>query len=278
MPIDTGAPHGLLRGAHHASSPPGQRATPAGALTAPCLKEALGDVGAIHYPEVVGALEAIRQLQPAGQVFDESDDSIEDASRPSGFERDLGAQASSPSSQAGLTQTVDVGSSIPPAAPTAEFVPSPRWCGGDYSCSLDSRGAAAADEHDAFPRGGEWRTTLMIQRIAPELDQDSVRRTLDAFGLAGRYDAVHVPINYGSKMHMRYAFVNFYTPEDAALCISACTGKPFGSFADGSMTCNVAYAHSQRTAFTLSQAAKSESSSRSHRRRAKQRLKQLAGT
>lgn len=221
----------------------------------------MGGADAIRHSQVAGAPDRIRQLQPAGQVFDESDDSADPASRPD-VDRDLCAQASS-SSQAGPAPTVDVAKS---AAPMAESVPSPRCCGGS-SC----RGGSSAEHGALLVR--ERRTTVMIQRIAPELDLESVRRTLGAFGFAGRYDAVHVPINYGSKVHMRYAFVNFNTPEDAALCISTCTGRPFGSFA-GSLACNVAYAHSQGAAFTLSQAAKSEGSSRSCRRRAKQRLKQ----
>lgn len=63
----------------------------------------------------------------------------------------------------------------------------------------------------------------------------------------GRYDFVHVPMNHGSNLNMRYAFVNFYRPEDAAHCISSCTGRPFGDTMDETFVCNAEYARSQGT-------------------------------
>lgn len=109
--------------------------------------------------------------------------------------------------------------------------------------------------HDkALATGREWRTTVMLQRIPPTLNSDSVRRVLDDLGFEGRYDAVHVdvPMNRRSTLNMRYAFVNFCTPEDAAICISTCMGRPFGSQesdGDSSFICNADYAHRQVTTY-----------------------------
>lgn len=41
----------------------------------------------------------------------------------------------------------------------------------------------------------ERRTTVMLQRIAYDLDEDAVRRLLDERGFQGQYDAVYVPRN-----------------------------------------------------------------------------------
>jgi len=99
---------------------------------------------------------------------------------------------------------------------------------------------------------------VMLQRIPATLDADAVRRQLDELGYRARYDAVHVPMNRGSTLSMRYAFVNFVCPEDAARCIRECAGKPFGSSADVAPICNAEYARGQGAAYVLAQATKAK--------------------
>lgn len=99
---------------------------------------------------------------------------------------------------------------------------------------------------------------MMLQRIPATLDADAVRRQLDELGYRARYDAVHVPMNRGSTLSMRYAFVNFVCPEDAARCIRECAGKPFGSSADVAPICNAEYARGQGAAYVLAQATKAK--------------------
>lgn len=88
----------------------------------------------------------------------------------------------------------------------------------------------------------EW-TTVMLQRIPESLDRVAVMRVLDDMGYRGRYDACHVPRRSSKKISLGYAFVNFLSPEDAADCISNCSGRPFGGLSD--RQCVVAYSHEQ---------------------------------
>lgn len=106
-------------------------------------------------------------------------------------------------------------------------------------------GSGSGTKGEPAAVAGEWRTKVMLQRIPPTLDSNSVRAYLDKMGYQGRYDTIHVPMNRGSKLSMRYAFVNFHRPEDAAHCIRSCTGRPFGDSADDSFVCNADYARSQ---------------------------------
>lgn len=213
-----------------------------------------------------------RQLLPAGCVFEDSGDDI--ASEPG---QALGSAAhmphgalqcdASPLSAPSWRGPADEAASLP-IAPAVELVPNPRWATGEgrsmghsYSSSSSSRvtsagvaGAAPTADATASTRAGEpaaiageKRTKVMLQRIPPTLDVASVRHQLDKMGFRGRYDFVHVPMNHGSNLNMRYAFVNFYRPEDAAHCISSCTGRPFGDTMDETFVCNAEYARSQGT-------------------------------
>jgi len=124
--------------------------------------------------------------------------------------------------------------------------------------------ARSAAQRRAFSGGGETqRTTLMLQRIAYDLDEAGVRHILDARGLAGTYDAVYVPRKSAKADNLGYAFVNFARPSYAALCIFICSGICFGKGeVDPSRVCSVEYSKGQGLAFMLRSMEKSRKASR----------------
>lgn len=77
-------------------------------------------------------------------------------------------------------------------------------------------------------RDGGGQTTLMLQRISYDLDEDGVRGILERKGFACTFDALYVPRNPKRGVNLGYGFVNFVREEYAAACIVAFSGRPFG--------------------------------------------------
>lgn len=229
---------------------------------------ATGEVPAPARPRIV------RQLAPAGRVFEGSDgeDFCIASSACEGMGAELGTQDGATTSRrvdaadvvtepshpgatrwdgplAGTAPDPSTASREASASPAAELVPSPRWGMVSSSSSGGREGgtsaATAATPEETPLSGDESRTTVMLQRIPPTLNTESVQRTLDSMGYAGRYDAVNVPMNRGSNLSMRYAFVNFVSPADAARCIRVFTGKHFHQPDGSTWICNAEYARSQ---------------------------------
>mmetsp|Transcript_47534 Transcript_47534/g.133813 ORF Transcript_47534/g.133813 Transcript_47534/m.133813 type:complete len:239 (+) Transcript_47534:126-842(+) len=137
---------------------------------------------------------------------------------------------------------------------------------GDGSTTSTSR--TGTDDTGPVPPDG--RTTVMLQRIPESFGEEAVRRTLDGLGYHGRYDAVYVPMKHSARSRsMRYAFVNFLIPEDAAECIRCCVGRPFGEAAPGEaeLMCNADYANMQGREVVLAQATRARCLQQGRKRR-----------
>eukprot|EP00429_Kryptoperidinium_foliaceum_P015230 CAMPEP_0176042468 /NCGR_PEP_ID=MMETSP0120_2-20121206/21072_1 /TAXON_ID=160619 /ORGANISM="Kryptoperidinium foliaceum, Strain CCMP 1326" /LENGTH=208 /DNA_ID=CAMNT_0017375877 /DNA_START=126 /DNA_END=752 /DNA_ORIENTATION=+ len=106
----------------------------------------------------------------------------------------------------------------------------------------DGVGTATSDHHRV--RAAPDQTTVMLQRISYDLDEDGVRCILDLRGSLGAYDAVHVPRNIRKNTNLGYAFVNFIDGHQAAACARECSGRPFGNGQPARM-CTVAYSAKQ---------------------------------
>jgi len=59
-------------------------------------------------------------------------------------------------------------------------------------------------------------TSLMLCNLPCRLTQQQLTRTIEQLGFGGKYDYIHFPASKGSA-NLGYVFVNFKTPEDAAL-------------------------------------------------------------
>lgn len=76
---------------------------------------------------------------------------------------------------------------------------------------------------DAFvPAYG--RTTLVLKNLPESCDRGDVMALLDELGFARRYDFLYVPINLGTRLSYRYAFVNFIDCEAASAALRALSG------------------------------------------------------
>lgn len=101
-------------------------------------------------------------------------------------------------------------------------------------------------ENDRRLRGSprDSRTTVMLQRISYDLNEDGVRCILDQRGLTDSYDAVYVPRNAKKNVNLGYGFVNFLDSSKAAACIELCSGRLFGEGMPPRM-CSADYAKNQ---------------------------------
>jgi len=94
--------------------------------------------------------------------------------------------------------------------------------GGAGHAGEVSAGGGAAAHQERFASGGDdWRTTVMIRRLAPGRLENDVRSALDALGFAGSYDAVCMPLNRKKTSSLGFVCVNFATPGHARACIEA---------------------------------------------------------
>jgi hypothetical protein len=65
----------------------------------------------------------------------------------------------------------------------------------------------------------------MIRNLPPNVTQAHVAQRLSLMGLADRYDFLHVPVDFDTRMGRGHAFVNFDTPGDAKALWEAWDGQ-----------------------------------------------------
>lgn len=124
-------------------------------------------------------------------------------------------------------------------------------CGGDLSAVStkdpdDTVSRDSVNPHIAPP--DSTPTTVMIRHIACRYTERDVMMILDAEGLAGTYDFIHMPSASHSKRGNRgYAFVNFESPDFAEKCKMIFSGQKFGG-SDTHKLCEVTVAHVQGAA------------------------------
>jgi hypothetical protein len=80
--------------------------------------------------------------------------------------------------------------------------------------------------------GQEPRTTVSIRDIPPHLTRDQLLHHLDAWGFAGLYDFVYLPVDFAKCQNFGYAFVNLSRPEHAQR-ILAVDGHSWGQPSEG---------------------------------------------
>ena len=68
-------------------------------------------------------------------------------------------------------------------------------------------------EIDSIRKGMENRTTLMIRNIPNKYSQSLLLDSID-LKHKGRYDFFYLPIDFGNKCNMGYAFINLISPLD----------------------------------------------------------------
>lgn len=142
-----------------------------------------------------------------------------------------------------------------------ELPPLPRWCaGGASSSALQPRGVADEQAGIVFgvgvdgPRAesttsvGDGRSTIMIQRLAPEKRGEDVRRTLVDLGLGGSFDTVYVPLNRRQQANLGYAFVHFRSSAGARACLALLAGTSLQSLTSGRV-CRATYSRMQGDEF-----------------------------
>lgn len=59
-------------------------------------------------------------------------------------------------------------------------------------------------------------TTVMIRNLRVHLTRAKLLQRIDQMGFRGRYDFVHMPMNFGTTTNKRIAFVNFVDAQSAA--------------------------------------------------------------
>lgn len=77
----------------------------------------------------------------------------------------------------------------------------------------------------------------MLQRIPETLSVPCVQHELDILGFGGCYDALYVPMKRSGNRNLRYAFVNFASPADAARQMGA---RSLGILRSGASSSNAA--------------------------------------
>lgn len=190
-------------------------------------RSAVGDTAlsiGIEWPMFGG--RPARRLEMAGRVFSYSEDELSD--RWDSFDDAAHAVPQADTQAASLagepcpwSLSTGVGGSCVsrPRSTTQEAAAAPPENRTERApAALDTSGSEVA----------ETRTTVMLQRISYDLDETDVARVLDGIGLAGTYDAVHVPRNRTFHENLAYAFVNFIRPAHAVECIRLCDGHCFG--------------------------------------------------
>ena len=106
-------------------------------------------------------------------------------------------------------------------------------CGGDLSAVStkdpdDTVSRDSVNPHIAPP--DSTPTTVMIRHIACRYTERDVMMILDAEGLAGTYDFIHIPsVSHSKRSNRGYAFVNFESPDFAEKCKVIFSGQKFGS-------------------------------------------------
>lgn len=83
---------------------------------------------------------------------------------------------------------------------------------GEAETCLPSSSPALTTWHD------EKVTTIMICNIPCSTKELELENTLESMGLRDRYDFLNLPSHHKAQSNLGYAFINFLTPGDAALC------------------------------------------------------------
>lgn len=100
----------------------------------------------------------------------------------------------------------------------------------------------------ASPESGENRTTLMVQRIAPNKTEADVQAELLRHGFGGAFDIVYLPLNRKRTANLGYAFVNFHKAAGADACLRALSNQALGDLTSH-RPCRVAYSKMQGDEF-----------------------------
>jgi RNA recognition motif-containing protein len=64
----------------------------------------------------------------------------------------------------------------------------------------------------------QGQTTVTLMNLPNNAKRAYLLRLLDRAGFRGRYDFVYLPMDFRKDANLGYAYVNFVSPEDAALC------------------------------------------------------------
>lgn len=85
------------------------------------------------------------------------------------------------------------------------------------------------DQSSSLPASGHnvEATTIMICNLPCSIMREELVHTIDSMGLTGRYDFLNLPCHHQARPNVGYAFINFLTAEDAALCTRHFTGFRF---------------------------------------------------
>mmetsp|Transcript_110693 Transcript_110693/g.309347 ORF Transcript_110693/g.309347 Transcript_110693/m.309347 type:complete len:270 (-) Transcript_110693:33-842(-) len=214
---------------------------------------------------------SVRQFEPAGELFVSSD--AEEAA-------EIGPQGPCPDSKG--RPNMDGGRACSADAGRAHCLRVAVEATGDRCAGVRviaiprvmvshmfSRLEAVVEMEEARRRPGpdEDRTTVMLQRIAYDLDEDAVRHVLSRLGFEEEADAVYVPRSTKKNVNLGYAFVNFTRPEDAAACIRECSGRTFGN-SGPARTCSAAYSRAQGLGYVAKRVAATIQEKRRRARRA----------
>jgi len=100
--------------------------------------------------------------------------------------------------------------------------PGPRSGGSpSSSCKSNREDAAGADKSE------QQKTTVLLRNLPTDFTRAAFLELLEDEGFDGTFDFVYLPIDFGAKVCLGYAFVNFVTPSDAQRC-----WQIFGGYSD----------------------------------------------
>eukprot|EP00928_Gymnodinium_smaydae_P066284 TRINITY_DN4931_c5_g1_i1.p1 TRINITY_DN4931_c5_g1~~TRINITY_DN4931_c5_g1_i1.p1 ORF type:complete len:401 (+),score=43.52 TRINITY_DN4931_c5_g1_i1:18-1220(+) len=140
-------------------------------------------------------------------------------------------------------------------APTSAFEPARHQCFstfptpprqeqtnyGSHSCSGYAPAAVPGNPYLDEAHVAENRTTVMLMNVPCGYSSSKLISTIDSQGFAGMYDFIYVPMDFGTRTSMRYAFVNLLHPFIAQRFLAAFDG--FSRWSSGSKSvCNALWA------------------------------------
>ncbi|CAK0830145.1 unnamed protein product [Prorocentrum cordatum] len=111
---------------------------------------------------------------------------------------------------------------------------------GPFAAGTASYVQGGARGHHADVGGDGAVTTLMIRNIPSRLSQQDVVSLLDSSGYAGKYDFLHVPCDFDTRLNKGHAFVNFDEPGIANALAAAWHGQHIFDSEAGQHPLNVA--------------------------------------
>jgi len=87
-------------------------------------------------------------------------------------------------------------------------------------------------------------TTMMLKNIPCRKNQEEVMATVNQEGFADRYDFFYLPRDVKFRANLGYAFINFVSPQDAAMFQNKMNGYRFSN-SGSAKACIVVPAHVQ---------------------------------